>query len=185
MKFYLPENPHYTIFESMEDSINFAVNHTLTFYKGQHCSKSSFVDVKGSKMAWHDFGDLEGPGWAANGVGGSYEIFSYAKFINNLHLKEVALSILDHVLEDGFINYSTGFITPYREISKDIFCLNYKHNNDWFCSGSMARIAYQFLIFSDVITDKIRKEKMRGIAIKTAQWIEDNIELAPNGWYAR
>lgn len=185
MKFYLPENLHYTIFQSMADSVNFTVNRTLTSYKGHRCSKSSFVDVEGKKQAWHSFGDLEGPGWAANAVGGSYEIFSYAKFINNRHLKEIALSVLDHILEDGFINYDTGFITPYREISKDVFCLNFEHNNDWFCSGSMAKIAYQLLVFSDVVTDKIRREKMRGIAIKTAQWIQDNIELAPNGWYAR
>ena len=42
-----------------------------------------------------------------------------------------------------------GFITGYRETTTDTFCLNYQHKNNWFCAGSMARIAYQLLLFSD------------------------------------
>ncbi|MHC4440419.1 MAG: DUF2961 domain-containing protein, partial [Planctomycetota bacterium] len=67
--FYLPENPSYTILDSVRDSVRFA-EITLVPYKGKLCCKSSFVDQDGNIMGWHDFGNLEGPGWAANAVGG-------------------------------------------------------------------------------------------------------------------
>ena len=33
-------------------------------------------------MGWHDFGNLEGPGWAANAVGGAYEIYTMGDFLH-------------------------------------------------------------------------------------------------------
>jgi hypothetical protein len=48
----------------------------------------------------------------------------------------------------------------------------------------MAKVAYQLLIFGDLL-DSDRKNKMHSIAAKTAAWIDTNIELAPNGWYPR
>jgi len=140
--FYLPENPSYTIFDSVRDSVRFA-EFTLIPYKGHLCSKSSFVDQDGNVMGWHDFGNLEGPGWAANAVGGAYEIYLYARHIKDSSLADKALSLLDHVLEDGFIDYETGFITGYRDTVTDKFCLNYQHKNNWFCPGSMAKVAAQ------------------------------------------
>jgi hypothetical protein len=182
--FYLPDDTSYTILDSARDSVRFAVERTLVPYKQYLCCKSTFVDKSGNVMAWHDFGDLEGPGWAANAVGGAYEIYLFAKHIRDPCTADKAVSLLDHVLEDGFIDYKTGFIISYRDTASGGFCFNYKHNNDWFCPGSMAKVAFQLLIFSDILEGE-RKDKMRSIAAKTAEWIDANVKPAPNGWYPR
>ena len=181
--FYLPENPAYTILDSVKDSVRFAEGTLVPFGDNLAC-KSSFVDMDGKIMGWHDFGNLEGPGWAANAVGGAYEIYAFAKYTKNKSLAEKAIKLLDHTLEDGFIDYETGFITGYRLTTDNTFCLNYQHKNNWFCPGSMAKIAYQLLIFSDLL-DNPRKEKMRQAALKNAQWIERNIKPTSNGWFPR
>ncbi len=182
--FYLPEDPDYTILDSAADSVRFTIERTLVEYKGHLSSKSSFVDKDGNIMGWHDFGNLEGPGWAANAVGGAYELYAYGRHNKDPALKRKALSILDHVLENGFINYETGFITGYRETTTDRFCLNYQHKNNWFCPGSMAKIAYQLLLFSDIV-DEPRKTRMREVAAKAAQWIGTHVKSTSNGWYPR
>ena len=182
--FYLPENPDYTILDSMKDSVRFAVERTMTEYKGHVASKSSFVDKDGNIMGWHDFGNLEGPGWAANAVGGAYELYRFARHNRDPALQRKALSLLDHVLENGFIDYDTGFITGYRETTTDQFCLNYQHKSNWFCPGSMAKIAYQLLVFSDLLEGP-RRARMRQAAAKTAEWIDTHVESTPNGWYPR
>ncbi|UCG59643.1 MAG: DUF2961 domain-containing protein [Phycisphaerales bacterium] len=182
--FYLPEDPSYTILDSVRDSVKFTTNYTLTAFRGNLCCKSSFVDKDGNVMGWHDFGNLEGPGWAANAVGGAYEIYMYARHIRDPALEHKALSLLDHVLKDGFIDYATGFIVGYRDTATNRFCLNYRHNNDWFCPGSMAKVAYQLLIFGDLL-DGRRKDKMYDVATKTGKWITSNVKPAPNGWYPR
>ncbi|HLB74700.1 MAG TPA: hypothetical protein VJJ98_11825, partial [Sedimentisphaerales bacterium] len=181
--FYLPENPAYTILDSVRDSVRFAEG-TLVPFDGRLACKSSFVDQDGNVMGWHDFGNLEGPGWAANAVGGAYELYAFAKYAKDEPLAEKALKLLDHVLEAGFIDYDTGFITGYRLTTDNTFCLNYQHKSNWFCPGSMAKIAYQLLIFSDLVGSP-RKEKMRQVALKNAQWIEQNVKPASNGWFPR
>jgi len=182
--FYLPETLDYTILDSARDSVRFTTERTLIEYKGHLCSKSSFVDKDGNIMGWHDFGNLEGPGWAANAVGGAYELYAFGQHNKDPALQTTALRLLDHVLENGFVNYDTGFITGYRETTTDTFCLNYQHKSNWFCPGSMAKIAYQLLLFSDIV-DPPRKEKMRDIAVKTADWIHRNVRPTANGWYPR
>jgi hypothetical protein len=157
---------------------------TLVPFDGKLACKSSFVDKDSNIMGWHDFGNLEGPGWAANAVGGAYELYSFAKYTKNKQLAEKALKLLDHVLEDGFINYDTGFITGYRLTTDNTFCLNYQHKSNWFCPGSMAKIAYQLLIFSDLL-DNPRRDKMRKVALKNARWIEKNVKPTSNGWFPR
>ena len=181
--FYLPENPKYTILDSARDSVRFAEG-TLVPFDGRLACKSSFVDQAGEIMHWHDFGDLEGPGWAANAVGGAYEIYLFSRHIRDPSLADKAILLLDHVLEDGFIDYQTGFITGYRDTSTDQFCLNYQHKSDWFCPGSMAKIAYQLLIFADLLEGP-RRQKMQEVAVKTAAWIDANVKPTSNGWYPR
>jgi len=181
--FYLPENPSYTILDSARDSVRFAEG-TLVPFEGRLACKSSFVDQDGNIMGWHDFGNLEGPGWAANAVGGAYEIYMFAKHNRDPALAEKAILLLDHVLEDGFIDYETGFITGYRDTAKNEFCLNYQHKSDWFCPGSMAKIAYQLLIFGDLLEGE-RKNKMHRAAAKCAAWIDANMKPTSNGWYPR
>jgi len=176
-----------SILNSARQSVSFAVNKTLIPYKGNLCCKSSFVEEDGNAargIDWHQFLNIEGPGWAANAVGGAYEIYLFGKYVNDKVLIKKAVLLLDHVLNDGFIDYQTGFIRGYRDVKKDVFYLNYNHNDDWFCVGSMAKVAFQLLILSDSLDDN-RKEKMRQIAVKTAAWIDANIKLAPNGWYPR
>jgi hypothetical protein len=181
--FFLQENPSYTIVDSMRDSVRFA-EQTLVDHNGHLCCKSTFVDKNGEIMAWHDFGNLEGPGWAANAVGGAYELFLFARYSRNPSLQNKAVALLDHVLEDGFIDYQTGFITGYRETTSNRFCLNYRHNSDWFCPGSMAKVAFQLLAFSDLL-DAERAARMRGVAAKTGAWINANVKPASNDWYPR
>jgi hypothetical protein len=184
--FYLPENPRYTIVSSVLDSVRFTLEKTVkSDAKGHLVSISSFVNPEAEIMAWHDFGNLEGPGWAANAVGGAHEIYRWGRFLGKPEWQTNALRILDHVLDDGFINESTGFITGYRETTTGKFCLNYKHNSDWFCPGSMAKIAYQLLIFAEDLGNDPRAAHMEQIAARCAQWIDQKVEPVPNGWYPR
>ncbi|MCX7871756.1 MAG: hypothetical protein N2487_00560 [Verrucomicrobiae bacterium] len=184
--FYIPENSSYTIVDSARDSLRFTLSRTLTNdSKGHLVSISSFVDPQGNVMGWHDFGNLEGPGWAANAVGGAWEIFLFGKFTGDEKMMSNAIRILDHVLDCGFIDWETGFIKGYRETTTGKFCLNYKHNSDWFCAGSMAKIGYQLLRFArDSGTDP-RAERMRKAAVNLAAWIDKNVESVPNGWFPR
>jgi hypothetical protein len=181
--FYLPEDPKYSILDSARDSVRFAEG-TLVPFDGRLACKSSFVDQAGRIMDWHDFGNLEGPGWAANAVGGAYELYSFAQYIKDERLAYKAILLLDHVLDDGFIDDETGFIKGYRLTTTGEFCLNYQHKSNWFCPGSMAKIAYQLLIFSDLL-DNPRKDKMREAALKNARWIERNVKPTSNGWFPR
>ncbi len=184
--FYVAENAKYTIVDSVVDSIRFTLDKTLTRDKKGHlASTSSFVNPEGEVMGWHDFGNLEGPGWAANAVGGALEIHAWAKFLDDPKRQEKAVSILDHVLEGGFIDEETGFIRGYRETTTDKMCLNYTHNSDWFCPGSMAKVAFQLLTFADQLDDDPRAKRMRTIATRCAKWIDENVEPVPNGWFPR
>ncbi|HIE50779.1 MAG TPA: hypothetical protein EYP85_03390 [Armatimonadetes bacterium] len=182
LSFYLPENPEYTIFDSMRDSVRFTRERTLTTYRGHICSRSSFVDPEGRVMGWHDFGHLEGPGWAANAVGGAYELLRFARFTADAALEQTALSVLDHVLEDGFVR-EDGFIIGYRDTQRDELCLNFKHNSDWFCPGSMAKIAGQMLLCADL--DEARRSRLHAVATGCAAWLAEHVLPAPNGWFPR
>lgn len=184
--FYVPANPKYTIVDSMLDSVRFTVDKTLTqTAAGRIASRSSFVDPEGKAMEWHEFGTLEGPGWAANAAGGAYEIYRLGAFLDRPEWRATALGILDHILEDGFVDEATGFIRGYRHIPTDTFCLNYTHTSEWFCPGSMAKIAFQLLIFADVIDDEKRAPRMREIARLCARWIDEHVGTVPNGWFPR
>jgi hypothetical protein len=185
-RFYVPSHPSYTIVDSVKDSLRFTLFRTLQRdERGHLVSISSFVDPDGKAMGWHDFGNLEGPGWAANAVGGAWEIFTWGTFLNKPQWQSNALAILDHVLDCGFVDERTGFIRPYRETTSGTFCLNYKHNSDWICPGSMAKVGFQLLLFADDLGKDARARRMRALALKCAKWIEQNVEVPPNGWYPR
>lgn len=181
--FYVPENPNYTIFDSAYDSVRFAVS--CLEWCGDHWRAcSSFVDVQGNPQLWHDFGALEGPGWAANAVGGALELFRFGKFVGDEVLMEVALGLLRHVLECGFLQ-EDGFILPYRETTTDRFVLNFKHNNDWFCPGSIARIGFQMLRFADEVSDDALSRFLIERALWCATWLAQRVPRLPNGWFPR
>lgn len=185
-RFYVAENPEYTIVDSVLDSLRFTLTKTLQEDdRGHLVSRSSFVDPHGEIMHWHDFGDLEGPGWAANAVGGAYEIYLWGALLGRPEWQQSALRILDHVLEAGFVDHESGFIRGYRLTTTGDFCLNYVHNSDWFCPGSMAKVAYQLLLMADLIPEDPRAPRMRDIAVRCAAWIDRHVESVPNGWFPR
>jgi hypothetical protein len=179
----LPENPRYTIFHSAADSLRFTLTRCMATYKGHACSTSSFVNPDGKIMDWHDFGPLEGPGWASNAAGGAYELLSWARFTRNPDMEKTALSLLDHVLHNGFIDRESGMIRGYRHVPRDQFVLNFKHNNDWFCPGSTAKIATQLLLCSDL--DSTRRDALRSAAKAYANWMDTHLKPLPNGWFPR
>lgn len=181
--FYIPENPKYTIFDSCADSLRFTLTRCMTSYRGHACATSSFVDPDGRIMDWHDFGPLEGPGWAANAVGGAYEIIKFARFARQPELERRAVSVLDHVLENGFVDRSTGLIRGYRHVPRNEIVLNFKHNDAWFCPGSTAKVAVQMLLCGDLVPQ--RREALQSAAIGYARWIDANIKPLPNGWFPR
>lgn len=182
-RFYLSADPAYSIFDSAADSLRFTLTRCMTTHKGHACSTSSFVDPSGAIMAWHDFGPLEGPGWAANAVGGAYELIGWSRFAGNREMEKTALSVLDHVLENGFIDRQSGFIRNYRHVPRNQFVLNFKHNNDWFCPGSTAKVALQMLLCSDL--DDKRRDALRSAAKAYAGWMDQHLKAAPNGWFPR
>ena len=185
--FYLAANPRYTIVDSVRDSLRFTLDKTLRRDEHGHLvGISSFVNPNGEVMGWHDFGNLEGPGWAANAVGGAWEIDNWGRFLDQPDWRTNALAILDHVLAGGFLDEETGFIRGYRETTTGKLCLNYKHQSDWFCPGSMAKVAYQLLLFADDFPRRdARRERLQRMAVRTASWIRDHVESVPNGWYPR
>jgi len=89
------------------------------------------------------------------------------------------------VLENGFVDEATGFIRGYRHTVKDVFVLNFLHNNDWFAPGAMAKIGCQLLLFSDLLPRGARREKMRRVASRMAAWTCARIKPLDNGWYPR
>ncbi len=202
-RFYLSADQHYSIVDSLHDSVRFA-RHCLTPYRNSlrgraeersHLTQvATFVDPDGTPMLWHDFGILEGPGWASNAIGGATNLYQYGRFMGHPEVQRDAIAVLDHVLDDGFIDWETGFITGYRHILEDRLCLNYKGRNDWFCVGSMARMAHQLLRLSTILSHEQaatvsgleeRSKRMRQAALACARWIDLNVKLAPNGWVPR
>lgn len=184
MPFWLPPEPHYSIVESMEDSVRFILECSLTSYYDHLCAKASFLDPDGRVMEWHDFGVLEGPGWAANAVGGAYQLLRFARYKKRVDAEWVALSLVDHILEDGFVEPRTGFIVPYRHIPQDRFVLNFKADQRWLCPGAMARIAFQMLQVSD-LTEGHRKTRLIRSAQGASAWMKDHIKPLSNGWFPR
>ncbi len=184
MSFYLPYDPAYTLLDSVRDSARFVTEKCITSYRGHACCTSSFVKPDGEIMHWHDFGDLEGPGWAANAVGGARELLALGRRDANPALESLALSLLDHVLDDGFVDFETGFIQGYRDIAQERLCLNFKHNNDWFCPGSMAKVGFQLLHAAKDV-EPLRAARMWKAGEGCLGWIRDHVRATENGWYPR
>jgi len=161
-------------------------------------------------MHWHEFGDLEGPGWAANAVGGAHLLYRWGAYLDDASIQDKALRLLDHVLEDGFVR-DDGFIYPYWELAENRFCLNYAHNDDWLCPGSLAKIGVQMLTFADEIEERYkinriprmdgieaqdrgdgiakglrsRVDKLRAAAGHLSTWLEEHVPLLESGWVPR
>ena len=118
----------------------------------------------------------------------NYGASSFLDFVQKLEkaglvsLKQAGRSVVVE-LNDGFIDEQTGFIHPYRHTGRNQMVLNFKSNRDWFCPGSMARIALQLLLFADRLPEgDPRIGKMRGAAGKCAGWLLRNLKSVENGW---
>jgi hypothetical protein len=165
-----------------------SVHFTLTCLEPIHNhlrAKSSFVNPQGEIMHWHEFGDLEGPGWAANSLGGAALLYRWGSYTQDQSLQAKALALVDHVLEDGFVDTQTGFVWPYYELAQQRFCLNYAHNDDWLCPGSLARIGTHLLEFADLIPNTPRAAALHSAAVRLAQWVQSHTPRLSNGWVPR
>ncbi|MBI1390554.1 MAG: hypothetical protein GC154_19150 [bacterium] len=185
-EFYRPADPHHTIVDSLRDSLRFTTRHCLTTYRGNLCATSTFVDPNAQPAHWHEFGDIEGVGWAANAVGGALLILKYAKFFNDARMSAIGRSILFHALEGGFF-HNDGRVTPYREISTDKRYLNYMtdaRSEFWFCPGSIAHICLQLIWASDEVENPLR-DRLRETAMQTADYLWKHHATTSNGWYPR
>lgn len=181
---HVPDNPDYTIRDSARDSVRFAHRCLEPTAAGRWRARSSFVDPSGEIMHWHDFGDLEGPGWAANAMGGATLLYLWARFDRCHLLEHVSLGLADHVLDDGFVQ-ADGLIAGYRCTDTDRLCLNYKHNDEWFCPGSMALVALQMLRMADMLGPSDRATRLVGTADRATEWLLTHVEAGANGWYPR
>ena len=133
------------LFASAQASTRFALSCLEPAPHGLR-ARSSFVDPEGRPMHWHELGDLEGPGWAANALGGALLLYRWGSFLAGARLavRQKATLLVDHFLEDGFIQ-PDGFIWPYWDLAQSRFCLNYAHNHTWLCPGSLSLIGIQMI----------------------------------------
>jgi hypothetical protein len=172
-----------TLFISAHASAQFALSCLETVGKNLR-AKSSFVDPQGDIMHWHEFGDLEGPGWAANAIGGAHLLYRWGRFLSEDVIQASALRLIDHVLEDGFIQ-PDGFVYPYFDLAKKRFCLNYIHQDDWLCPGSLARIGVQMLELAADLGETPRATQLRQSAESLAGWLASHVPALPSGWAPR
>ncbi len=185
-KFYRAANSNYSIIDSVADSLRFTTHRCLSVYLGNLCANSTFVDPDGIPATWHEFGELEGIGWAANAIGGAYEIIKYARIFGDQRLNAIGISVLHHALEGGFFQ-DDGFVRPYRDIASDKRFINYMHNpkfENWFCPGSTGYIALQLLWASDEVAEPLRSRLIE-TALLTSDWLWKNVKPCSNGWYPR
>jgi hypothetical protein len=170
------------LFASANASVRFALHCLEPTPDGSMRATSSFVDPEGEAMLWHDFGPLEGPGWAANAVGGAHLLYRWGSYLGDAGIQEKALRLVDHVLTDGFVQ-SDGLILPYWHTVDQRFCLNYTHNDDWLCPGSVAKIGVQML---DLARDlPARSAVLTQTAQRLADWLADHVPLLDSGWTPR
>ncbi len=185
-RFYRAADPDYSILDSVKDSLRFTTRRCLTTYNGNLCANSTFVDPEGIPQPWHEFGELEGVGWASNAVGGAYELLWFARVFKDQRLRAIGTSVLYHALEGGFFQ-DDGALKPYRDIPTDKRYYNYLHTDrfdTWFCPGSSAYIALQLLWASDEVDGSLR-DQLRGTALRVADWLWKNVGRCDNGWYPR
>jgi hypothetical protein len=117
-------------------------------------------------------------------VGGAFLLYRWGSFVKDADICQEALGLIDHILEDGFLQ-ADGFIWPYYELARQEFCLNYTHNNDWLAPGSLARIGSQMLEMAALIPSDPRAGRLRAAALGLGGWLQTHIPLLPNGWVPR
>jgi hypothetical protein len=180
----MEQSLEYLLFASAHASAKFA-QQCLEPYNGHLRAISSFVNPQKEIMHWHEFGDLEGPGWAANAIGGAHLLFNWGKFCRDDMMVEQSKLLLLHVLNDGFVVPGEGFVWPYYDLNKQRLCWNYTHGLDWLCPGSIAKMGVQLLDFAADINDDLIAERMTTVAINLSGWLFEKVQLLDNGWLPR
>lgn len=150
---------------------------------------STFVSPLGQAMHWHDFGDLEGPGWAANAIGGAHLLYRWGVYTKDNAVRRQALQLVEHVLCDGFVR-DDGFVWPYWELTQRRFCLNYAHSDDWLCPGSLAHIGVQMLDMASDLDNAPQEgasqaARLRAAARALSDWLREHVSPLENGWLPR
>lgn len=186
--FYVPADPQFSIVDSMHASVRFTTQRCLV-PEGQGLrANSTFVDPEGKPALWHELGALEGVGWAANAVGGAIHLVRYARFFGDRDVEQKGLKVLHHAVYGGFIDEKTGALRPYRDLTNGRYYLNYLHDdkhNDWFCAGSAAKVALQYIWAAELCPETKLGEDGKACGLRLAGWLRDNVKLAPNGWFPR
>ena len=179
-QFYLPENPDYSLLDCVRNSVRFA-HYCLTAEDcGRWRSRGSLVDSGGIPIFAKPLGQMEGPGWVGNSLGGAILLYRWGCFDHCFVLKHVALGLIDHVLDSGFIT-DEGAIRCYRTILDRRFALNGVGNSDWFCPGEVARVAGQMLDVVEMLPPSdIRVERLRDRAQQCAKWLLTCVPLVDN-----
>ncbi|GIV18695.1 MAG: hypothetical protein KatS3mg023_0446 [Armatimonadota bacterium] len=172
-----------TLRESAEQSIRFAL-HCLTPCDGHLRATSTFVNPQGEPQMWHDFGPLEGPGWAANSFGGASVLLRYGKTFGREDCIRAGNALIEHTLAH-FVDVHDRLQWLYRDVRSGTFSLNFKHNRDWFCPGSVARIVLQMLECAERTSVPALQQKLTACAYNTARWLTATTPILPNGWFPR
>jgi hypothetical protein len=170
------------LFASANASAHFALHCLESTPDGALRATSSFVDPDGEPMLWHDFGPLEGPGWAANAVGGAHLLYRWGSYLGDVGIQEQARCLVDHVLDAGFVQ-PDGLIFPYWHSVERRFCLNYTHKDDWLCPGSLAKIGVQMLELARDLPE--RRAALSQTAHRLADWLAEHVPLLDSGWTPR
>ncbi|GIV16998.1 MAG: hypothetical protein KatS3mg022_2433 [Armatimonadota bacterium] len=169
--------------ESAEQSIRFAL-HCLTPCDGHLRAISTFVNPQGEPQMWHDFGPLEGPGWAANSLGGASVLLRYGKTFGREDCTRAGNALIEHTLAH-FVDVHDRLQWLYRDVRSGTFYLNFKHNRDWFCPGSVARVVIQMLECAERTESPLLQERLIACAHATAHWLTAITPILPNGWFPR
>lgn len=182
------EQPHdkgtiTAIQHSAEESVRFAL-HCMTPCNGHLRATSTFVNPDGKPQLWHDFGPLEGPGWAANSLGGASVLLRYGKAVGREDCLRAGNALIEHTLAH-FVDADRRLQWLYRDVRDGAFYLNFKHNCDWFCPGSVARVILQMLECADRTEVPSLCTKLTECAYATAHWLTAITPSLANGWFPR
>jgi len=155
------------IAHSAEQSVRFAL-HCLTPCNGHLRATSTFVNPQGDPQLWHDFGPLEGPGWAANSLGGASVLLRYGTMLGREDCVRAGNALIEHTLAH-FVDVHDRLQWLYRDVRHGTFYLNFKHNRDWFCPGSVARVVLQMLECGERTDVPTLQKKLHACAYTTAR----------------
>ena len=174
---------HTTLRQSSEQSVRFAL-HCLTPCDGHLRATSSFVNPHGEPQMWHDFGPLEGPGWAANSLGGASVLLRYGNAVGRRDYSHAGNALIEHTLTH-FVDVHGRLQWLYRDVRTGAFYLNFKHNCHWFCPGSVARVVVQMLECAERTNVAPLQKRLMTCADATAHWLTAITPTLPNGWFPR